>query len=273
MAVVRALLAIPIKWLAFALVRVTILVTLAVAVMRTFGTFAEPADVRLALEAEPASVAVIAREFAVSVVTELAGVAGRPLRALGTLTLQAAVGATALGNSARLPHRHERRADSSRAVLPGRTQRELGASLAADVNTAVLLTSLLMAVRVAVPSVAVLVQGAFHTLLGGAVVAVGTLGVPQTLHALATDAISAGARSVRTALLTVDTLRKRNTDVIERRHGRDSMTLHAYMCHGKKIKVQDPQDPASSIHFRILGSQCPTSNIHFRIQSPQGSTS
>ena len=38
----------------------------------------------------------------------------------------------------------------------------------------------------------------------------------------------------------------------------------------QKIKVQDPQGPASSIHFRILGSQGPASNIHFRILGSQG---
>ena len=38
----------------------------------------------------------------------------------------------------------------------------------------------------------------------------------------------------------------------------------------QKIKVQDPQGPASSIHFRTLGSQDPASNIHFRILGSQG---
>ena len=38
----------------------------------------------------------------------------------------------------------------------------------------------------------------------------------------------------------------------------------------QKIKVQDPQGPASSMHFRILGSQGPASNIHFRILGSQG---
>ena len=38
----------------------------------------------------------------------------------------------------------------------------------------------------------------------------------------------------------------------------------------QKIKVQDPQGPASSIQFRILGSQGPTSSIHFRILGSQG---
>ena len=38
----------------------------------------------------------------------------------------------------------------------------------------------------------------------------------------------------------------------------------------RKIKVQDPQGPASSIQFRILGSQGPTSSIHFRILGSQG---
>ena len=42
------------------------------------------------------------------------------------------------------------------------------------------------------------------------------------------------------------------------------------MCHGKKIKVQGPQGPASSIQFRILGSQDPASSIHFRILGSQG---
>ena len=55
----------------------------------------------------------------------------------------------------------------------------------------------------------------------------------------------------------------------------------------QKIKVQDPQGPASSIqswilgsqgpassiHFRILGSQGPMSSIHFRILGFQGPTS
>ena len=41
----------------------------------------------------------------------------------------------------------------------------------------------------------------------------------------------------------------------------------------RKIKVQDPQGPASSIHFRILGSQGPMSSIHFRILGFQGPTS
>ena len=41
----------------------------------------------------------------------------------------------------------------------------------------------------------------------------------------------------------------------------------------KKIKVQDPQGPASSIQFRILGSQGPMSSIHFRILGFQGPTS
>ena len=38
----------------------------------------------------------------------------------------------------------------------------------------------------------------------------------------------------------------------------------------QKIKIQDPQGPASSIHFRILGSQGPMSSIHFRILGSQG---
>ena len=38
----------------------------------------------------------------------------------------------------------------------------------------------------------------------------------------------------------------------------------------QKIKVQDPQGPASSIQFRILGSQGPASSIHFRILGSQG---
>ena len=41
----------------------------------------------------------------------------------------------------------------------------------------------------------------------------------------------------------------------------------------QKIKVQDPQGPASSIHFKILGSQGPMSSIHFRILGFQGPTS
>ena len=41
----------------------------------------------------------------------------------------------------------------------------------------------------------------------------------------------------------------------------------------QKIKVQDPQGPASSIHFRILGFQGPMSSIHFRILGFQGPTS
>ena len=40
----------------------------------------------------------------------------------------------------------------------------------------------------------------------------------------------------------------------------------------QKIKVQDPQGPASSIHFRIFGSQGPASSIHFRILGFQGPT-
>ena len=38
----------------------------------------------------------------------------------------------------------------------------------------------------------------------------------------------------------------------------------------QKIKVQDPLGPASSIHFRILGSQGLVSSIHFRILGSQG---
>ena len=38
----------------------------------------------------------------------------------------------------------------------------------------------------------------------------------------------------------------------------------------QKIKVQDPQGPASRIQFRILGSQGPASSIHFRILGSQG---
>ena len=45
------------------------------------------------------------------------------------------------------------------------------------------------------------------------------------------------------------------------------MTRHVLW---QKIKVQDPQGPASSIHFRILGSQGPASNIHFRILGSRG---
>ena len=41
----------------------------------------------------------------------------------------------------------------------------------------------------------------------------------------------------------------------------------------QKIKVQDPQGPVSSIHFRILGFLDPESSIHFRIQGSQGPTS
>ena len=41
----------------------------------------------------------------------------------------------------------------------------------------------------------------------------------------------------------------------------------------QKIKVQDPQGPVSSIHFRILGSQGSASSIHFRILGSQGSAS
>ena len=54
------------------------------------------------------------------------------------------------------------------------------------------------------------------------------------------------------------------------KHKSHYLHLRSDMCHGKKIKVQDPQGPVSIIHFRILGSQGPASSIHFRILGSQG---